>query len=135
MDNEFLDKETAAEKERNVKKPKKKTSSSKRGPSAFVQILNGDFLSKDFIVSNLNFIFFLILLLLLIVGKGYYGKRLGDQIVSNQKEIDQLTTDYVESKAKLQETTQRSRLVKELETTGLKETEIPTKVIKIKKAE
>jgi hypothetical protein len=49
-------------------------------PNALVQILNGDFLSKEFILGNLNFIFFLILLLLLAVGKGYYGKQLSANI-------------------------------------------------------
>ena len=134
MENEFLDKDQITEKEAASKQSKKKKAKSeKRGPSAFVQILNGDFLSKEFIVTNLNFLFFLMFLLLLIIGKGYYGKKLSDEIAKNQKDLDQINTEFVEAKAKLEEDTRRIKLVKELESSGLKETEIPTKVIKIKK--
>lgn len=133
MENEFLNKDQLAEKETESKKGSaKKKSPKRRRAGIIVQILNGDILSKEFIVSNLNFIFFVLLLLLLVIGKGYYGKQLVTDISKNQKELDEITSDYVESKARLEEETRRIKLVKELESTGLKETENPTKVIKIK---
>ena len=108
---------------------KKKTKRSKsKGPSAFVQILNGDFLTKEFMLGNLNFIFFIMLLLLLIVGKGYYGKQLTKDVKATQKELDEATSDYFEAKAQLEENTKRTELVIELEATGLKETVNPTTV-------
>lgn len=130
MENEYLDKEQQAVNEPTPvsKKPKKK-----RKTSLFVQILNGDILSREFIVANLNFIFFVILLLLLVIAKGYYGKQLVTDIAKEQRELDELTSDFVEAKARLEENTRRIKLVKELESTGLKETENPTKVIKVKK--
>ena len=131
MENEYLDKEQQAAKETSSK-PKKKTRKRKK-TSLFVQILNGDILSKEFIVANLNFIFFVILLLLLVIAKGYYGKQLVSDIAKEQKELDQMTSDFVEAKARLEENTRRIKLVKELESTGLKETENPTKVIKVTK--
>ena len=54
-------------------------------------------------------------------------------IANEQKELDELTSDFVEAKARLEENTRRIKLVEELDSTGLKETENPTKVIKIKK--
>lgn len=138
MDNEFLDraqldeKETAEKKKEKKKKAKKKAVK-ERKPNAFVQILNGDFFTKEFMVSNLNFIFFIILLLLLVVGKGYYGKQLSKDVVSTQEELDEATSDYFEAKARLEAETRRVRLVEQLESSGLKETVNPTKVIKIKK--
>jgi Bacteriodetes cell division protein (FtsL-like) len=148
MDNEFLDRaqlddKEAAEKKENQektkgkaqKKPKKKTKEKSNKPNAFVQILNGDFLTKEFMLNNLNFIFFIMFLLLLTVGKGYYGKQLSDDVVRTQKEHDEITSEYFETKAKLEEDTRRIVLLKELESTGLKETVNPTKVIRIKKEE
>lgn len=149
MDNEFLDRaqldqqeQKKAEKKKKIeaKKAKKtKTTSSKKkkskGPSAFVQILNGDFLTKEFFVGNLSFIFFLILLLILVVGKGYYGKQLSTNVNKKQKELDEITGEYFEAKARLEENTQRSKLIDRLDNTGLKETTNPTKVIRIKKQE
>lgn len=150
-DNEFIDRgkleeqRAAEEQERRKKeaksrkkeekaKAKAKASSKDAKPSrpnALVQILNGDFLSKEFILSNLNFIFFLILLLLLAVGKGYYGKQLSADVQNTQKDLDAMTAEYFEAKARLEEDTRRQVLVEKLESSGLKETVNPTKVIRI----
>ena len=140
MENDFLDKaqlekKETADKAKNTKKKARTSAAKNKKPSSFVQILNGDFLTKEFMVKNLNFIFFIMLLLLLIVGKGYYGKRLSSDVLKTQKEVDELTSDYFEAKATLEEKTRRSELVRKLEQTGLKETVNPTKVIKIKKKE
>lgn len=147
MDNEFLDraqldeveaakkeKEKKAEKKKKAKEAKKgKKAKEDRKPNAFVQIMNGDFLTKEFMMNNLNFIFFIFFLLLLVVGKGYYGKELTKKVNDTQVELDEVTSDYFEAKARLEEETRRIRLVEELESTGLKETVNPTKVIRIRK--
>ena len=129
--NEYIDKEKLEalkpKEEPRVKKPKRK-----KGPSALTQILNGDFLTREFVLNNLSFIFFIIFLLLVLVGKGYYGKELSQDINKTQKELDEVTAEYVEAKAKLEEDTRRQVLVEKLESRGLKETVNPTKVIRIK---
>lgn len=145
MSNDFVDRaqleeealrqagERAKVKEKKAKKAKKKPASAKKAkqPSAFIQILNGDFLTKEFVLGNLNFIFFVILLLILVVGKGYYGKQLSSDVNNKQDELDEITGEYFEAKARLEENTQRTILIEKLENSGLKETVNPTKVIKI----
>ena len=147
MENEFVDKDalevlekTKREKEKKAKEKKakrkakaKSNKSKSKGPGMFVQILNGDFLSKEFMLGNLGFIFFVMFLLLLTVGKGYYGKELSKEVGKNQEELDEVTSDYFEAKARLEEETQRIKLVNQLEPRGVKETVNPTKVIKVKK--
>jgi hypothetical protein len=150
MDNEFLDKAQLEEQEAAQKKKEKKAAekaaakgkkraaqgkkpSKRTGPNAFVQILNGDFLTKEFMTNNLGFIFFIIFLMLLLVAKGYYGKELTRNVNNTQTELDEVTSDYFESKARLEEETRRVRLLEQLESQGLKETVNPTKVIRIKK--
>lgn len=133
-DNEFIGKEELAEKAKSQEAKKKKTKNAKAGRSnAFIQILNGEFLTKEFFLNNLNFIFFIILLLLLLVGKGYYGKQLSKDAENAQLELDEMSANYVEVKAKLEEETRRSKLRDKLEKKGLHETVNPTKVIRIKK--
>lgn len=124
-------KKKKAAKKKRVKTRAKKSSK----PNAFIQILNGDFLNRDFILGNLNFIFFLFFLLILTIGKGYYGKQLSAHVSQTEQELDELTGEYFEAKARLEESTQRSKLVEKLEHTGLKETTNPTKVIRIPKKE
>ena len=131
MGNEYLDKEKAVEKEQKAKKAKKKVSFRSKG--SFVQILNGDFLTKEFVLNNLSFIFYIIFLLLLLVGKGYYGKQLAKDADRAQDELNELSADYLEVKAKLEEETRRQILIEKLGGEGLIETVNPTKVIRIKK--
>ena len=138
MDNEYLDKDKAGAQEalkavKEKKQAKRTREKIEKKPSAFVQILNGDFLTKEFMLGNLSFIFFVMFLLLLTVSKGYYGKRLSDGVNKTQLELNELTSDHFEAKTRLEEETQRVKLVDELAPRGLKETVNPTKVIRIKK--
>ena len=135
MDNEYIDKDTVHEeqKKQEPKKAKKKVAGKKKRPNAFVQILNGDFLTKEFMLNNLNFIFFIIFLLLILVGKGYYGKQLSKDADNAQIELNELSANYIETKAKLEEETRRYKLIDKLSSKGLNETVNPTKVIRIRK--
>jgi hypothetical protein len=134
--NEYIERSGAEEEQPTIEKPKveKKVDKPKKSSksTAFTQILNGDFLTREFVLNNLGFIFFVILLLLLTVAKGYYGKELSKDIEKTQKELDEATADYVETKARLEEETRRYRLVEKLGPKGLKETVNETKVIRLK---
>jgi hypothetical protein len=125
---ENIDKKVPEE-EKTAKKATKKSGRSK----AVVQILNGDFFSREFVIENLGFIFYVMLLLLLLVGKGYYVKQLSDEIVATDKALDETVSDYVEMKVKFEKNTMRGNLLEELDGTGLVESIEPPKVIRIKK--
>jgi hypothetical protein len=127
-DNEYIDKDQT--KETASSKDKKATRKTRK--SAFTMILNGEFLTKGFVLDNLGYIFFLIFLLLVLVAKSYYGKQLSKDINQAQREVDQTTADYVEAKAKVEEEGLRYKLVEKLDST-LKENQNETKVIRTKK--
>lgn len=143
MENELRDKEENpmdAVKEKGASKKKSATPKDASKKSAkparqniLVQILNGEILTRDFVLNNLTFIFFIMLLLLLMVSKGYYGKQLQKDINTLQTEVDAQTAEYIENKAKLEELTTRYRLKRVLEKKGLKESDNPVKVIRVKK--
>lgn len=137
------DKESESSGKKNAKRRtgnEKKTGGNSRAtrakrPNLLVQVLNGDILTRDFVLNNLSFIFFFLFLLLLVVAKGYYGKQLTKDIDALQTEVNASTAEYIENKAKLEEMTTRYRLVEALERRGLKETVKPAKVIRIKREE
>lgn len=138
LDNEFLnrtqvDSRDAKDVSKKKERAKKVRKAKEKKPNAFVQILNGDFLTKEFMLGNLTFIFFVMLLLLLMVSKGYYGKRLAKDVTDTQHELNELTSEHFEAKARLEEDTRRKKLVEELSPLGLKQTENPTKVIRMEK--
>ncbi|MFA5575248.1 MAG: FtsL-like putative cell division protein [Brumimicrobium sp.] len=114
------------------KKKRKRFKKADKQSQSIVQIMNGEFLTKDFVMNNLNYIFFLIFLMILIVSKGYYVRQLANDITKEETAVDDITSDYVETKAKLEEETRRSQMVERLQPLGLKETVNPTKVIRIK---
>jgi hypothetical protein len=130
--NEYIDKDEAAEKEK-IEAQKVRKAEKRVKPIALTQILNGDFLAKDFVLNNLNYVFFFLFMLIMLITKGYYGKQLAKDIDTAQKELDASSAEYVEAKAKLEEETKRSELVEKLSPRGVKETVNPTKVIRIKK--
>ncbi len=116
----------------------KATSSKKKGAkktNPITQILNGEFLTKEFVLNNLTFIFFLIFLMIMIVAKGYYGKQLTNDIISTQRELDQNTAEYIEAKSKMEKITRRYKLEKRLVKRDLHESQNATKVIVVKKVE
>jgi hypothetical protein len=121
------------------KKKQNDASSGKSKPTKrqnlIIQVLNGEILTRDFVLNNLTFVFFILFLLLLLVAKGYYGKQLQNDINATQAAVDAETAEYIENKAKLEESTSRYQLVQALEKRGLKETVNPAKVIRIKKKE
>ena len=103
--------------------------------SAFTQILNGDFLTKEFVLNNLNYIFFIMFLLILLVAKGYYGKQVNKDLDNAQRELDQNAAEYIEAKARLELRTRRYKLAEKLAEREIKETKNATKVIRLKRKE
>ncbi len=126
-DNEYIDKDTTSGSTGSERKQRQ----TKGKKNSLAMLLNGEFLLKSFVLDNLGYVFFLIFLLLILVGKSYYGKQLSKDINQSQREVDQMTADYVEAKAKVEEEGLRYRLIEKLDT-NLKENQNATKVIRIK---
>ena len=101
--------------------------------SALTQILNGEFLTKSFVLNNLPYIFFILFLLMVFVAKGYYVKQLNDEIKMNQTELNQNAADFIDQKTELEDETKRYKLLERLKERGLKESLNATKVIRVKK--
>jgi hypothetical protein len=138
MENEFItrDERPVVNQELPQKSNKKvKKKGGKKSGNMLIQILNGNFLLKDFVVNNLSFVFFVFLLLILLISKGYYSKDVTKKIVETQLEVDAKTTEYYDKKARLEFVTRREVLVKKLNPLGIYETTKPPKVIRIKKEE
>lgn len=130
--NEFKETNTSEKKasEKKTRRFKLRRKKNTEGAQTLVQIMNGDFLKREFVINNLGFLFFIMLLLILMVSKGYYVSQLSTDIKKTEEELAQITADYIEAKARLEESTRRSELIKTLGPMGLRETVNPTKVIR-----
>ena len=135
-DNEYKlkdDLEGEGTQKKSSKKAQKKSSEKKSKNSRSVaMIFNGEFLTKDFVLNNLPFIFFLILLMILSVGKGYYSMKLKKEEDGAKESLHQLRADLVELNARFEEESLRYRLIDRVDS-GLVETLNATKVIRVDK--
>src|SRR5690554_5920014 len=133
--NNYISDSKKAARVKTKKKKSRLAQVSRKQSQSLVQIMNGDFLTKGFVLINLSYIFFVIFLMILMVSKGYYVHSLANDISKAEKEVGDITADYVETKAKLEELTRRTQMIEKLAPYGLKETINPTKVIHVKKEE
>ena len=122
-------------KNKHTEKGAQKDAGKGRDSNALTQILNGEFLTKSFVLNNLSYIFFILLLLIAFVAKGYYVKQLNAEIRSNQSELNQNAADYIDFKTQMESETRRYKLVERLKDRELKESLNATKVIRINKNE
>ena len=111
--------------------PKSSRKAKFKKPNPVAQILNGEFLTKSFVLNNLPYIFFSLFLLILFVAKGYYVKQIKDEIRATQIQIDQNSADFLEVKTAFEIETRRQKLVEKLNERGLKESLNATKVIRL----
>ena len=122
-------------KNKHTEKGAQKDAGKGRDSNALTQILNGEFLTKSFVLNNLPYIFFILLLLIVFVAKGYYVKQLNTDIRNNQSELNQNAADYIDFKTQLESETRRYKLVERLKERELKESLNATKVIRINENE
>ena len=118
----MAEKKITSQSDRNVRK----------NPNALTQILNGEFLTKSFVLNNLPFMFFGLFLLILFVSKGYYVKQINDDIKETELEVNQNAAEFLEVKSSFESKTKRQDLIEKLTDRNLKESLNATKVIRIK---
>jgi hypothetical protein len=107
------------------------TERSKVGKS-LADILNGNFLTSDGMVSLLPYIFFVTFLALLYIANGYYAENKIREINSMGNEIKELRSEYITTKSELMFKSKQSEVARALEPVGIKESVVPPKKIIIK---
>lgn len=134
--NEFVNKEKidardALKAARDESKAAKKEGEQSR--RTFVQIMNGEFLSRDNFVANLPFVFFLGFLLVVLIGWGYYAETVTKKEVTLEKELGELNSEYFTLGSTYNAARGRRSVAQKLVGTGLEESLISPKKIRVKK--
>ncbi len=134
--NEFVNKEKVDEREAVKAAAEKKKASKKKGgqsKKAFVQIMNGEFLSKDNFVANLPFVFFLGFLLVVVIGWGYYAETVTKREVRLEKELGELNSEYFTLGSEFNSKRGRRSVAQKLIGTGVQEGLTSPRKIRVKK--
>jgi len=99
----------------------------------FLDVLNGNFLTKDGAIASLPFVFFITFICLCYIGNGYYAEDTVRDINALGAELKELKTEYIITKTDLMFNSKQSQVAKALEYSGVKESVVPPKKIVVYK--
>lgn len=130
-----MDSNTYIEKQVEEPKPKTKTTtkSKKKSNKSLVRILSGDFLSEKTLVDNLPFVGFVGLLLIGLIGWGYYTESIAKEEARLEKALGELNSEYFTLGSEYNRLSRQTQVANRLKDTGLTESVDPPKKIKVKK--
>jgi cell division protein FtsL len=117
--------------------PKSEKKNSSRKPSrvakSFIDVLNGNVLTKDYVVTNLPFIGFLTAIMLVYIGMGYYADRNARKIEKIESEILEANSEVVSLKTELNMISSPEQIADSTRAMGLQESaDFPPRVIRVK---
>ena len=136
--NEFLDKEEsekikAAELAKKAQRAKKKSVKvAKSSGRTVVQIMNGEFLSRDWFVKNLNFTFYLGFLLVVLIGWGYYTETVIKNEVNLKAQYSELESEFFTLNSEFISKKGRDNLKENMAADGPKENRVSPHKLKVK---
>lgn len=110
-----------------ITKPKKEKKRS------LAKVITGDFLSRREIINNIPFISFLGLLLVVLIGWGYYTETIGKKEVQLEKDLGELNSEFFSLGVEYNKLSRQTQVSERLEDSDLKESTIPPKKLKVKK--
>lgn len=113
---------------------KKRTTSKKSGKIIryFLNILSGNFLSKDNVINQLPFILFLTLIGLGYIANGYLAEKLVRDISQISSQLKELKSEYIIIKSELMFMSNQSQVARASASLGLKESTVPPRKIVVK---
>jgi hypothetical protein len=94
-------------------------------------ILDGSFLTREYAIRLLPFVFFLVFIAMLYISNNYVAQRRVRSIESLNKEIKELRNEHISVKSDLMFYTKPSEIAKRNEETGIKEALEPPKKLNI----
>lgn len=106
---------------------KKKDHKKKTGkfPRAIIGVLNGSFLTRENVIKNMPFMFFVVALMVAYIAYGYYAERTVRDLHKVDLELKEIRSDYISKRAELEKEEQQSKVAEDIEQLGLKESKVP----------
>ena len=110
----------------NAKKPEK---AKKVRRNRLRIVLEGSFLTREKVISQLPYLIFLTFIGLAYIFNSNYADKTVIRISRTKNQLEELRFDYINTKSKLMQATRQSELVHRLENRGVKESKIPPRKI------
>lgn len=107
--------------DKKANKPKKRISARK----SFHKVMGGDFLKNKKTVKMLPLLFFVSLLAVIYIANSYYAQKTNKKIYKTQKELKEHRFEYISVRSELMQQTRPSDVARGLNSTGVKESNVP----------
>ena len=104
-----------------------------RSKRSFVNLMNGDFLSRDQFIKNMPFVFFIGFLLVILIGWGYYAETITKKEVRLETELAELNSEFFTLGSEYNTKRGRRYIAQQLEGTGVVESVNSPRKIRVKK--
>ncbi len=101
---------------------------------SFYNVVKGRFLVSDDAIKNWRFIIFLSVLALIMIASSHSADKKVHRIAQLHNEVKELKSEYVDVRMKLMQTKLESRIIRAMESRGLKPSETPPQIIRITSA-
>jgi len=112
-------------------KTKKKETQKRRGFARNVNaVLSGKFLTREYVLSNLGFIFFCVFIMVCYIGYGYYAEKNLKELAQSQSDLQELKARNLSTHARLEQLKQQSQVAQSIKNLGLVESTSPPVVIR-----
>lgn len=135
--NEYIEEATTnQEPSKKRRKSKRKKGKNRKGASngrLVVQIMNGEFMSRDWFIRNLPFTLYSAFLLVVLIGWGYYGETMTKKEVQLQEKLSKLNSEYFTLSSEYISKRGRQEIKHRLEGSGLMESRVSPKKIRVRK--
>ena len=99
----------------------------------FHSVLDGTFLTKEKVVKNLPFLFFIAFLAFIYIGNSYYAEKKIIEIEKVKKDLKELRSEDITTRSKLMNTSKQSEIVRMISLYGVKESVTPPEKLLIVK--
>lgn len=116
------------------KAEKKPASKPNKVARSFRDVLNGNVLTRDYVVDNLPYFFFLTAIMLVYIAMGYSTDKNARRIEKIESELVELNSEYISVKTELNLVSRQSQIADSTASLGLYEMkDDPPKVIAVEK--
>jgi len=116
-----------------LKDKKEKVVGRKKQKRSFSKVISGEFLSREEIINNIPFISFLGLLLVVLIGWGYYTETIGKRESKLEMELGELNSEFFSLGVEYNKLSRQTQVSERLKESDLKVSDDPPKKIKVKK--
>lgn len=116
------------------KEPKESNGTARKVTRSFFEVINGNVLTREYVVRNIPFLVFLTFLMLTYIGLGYYGSSRLRKIENLKSEIIELKSEYLSTSTELNMVSGQKQIADSTAAMGLSEKrDHPPRVIQVDK--